>query len=223
MRLRQAVAWLLTLAVLALAAAAIIIRPAPLRPNPVLTPPPLVHPTVLLPTPVGGHRPGAGGSVPLWVILVGIAVGLGLLAWVLSRIDYRRPRRARSRRRPLETDADYAAVADHLAQDALARRRLLEGTDPRAGVLQAWLDVQAAAARSGLERGDAETSTEFTARVLSRWAVDPRALNDLAAAYREAQFSDHPIGEDVRRRVLAALDVIERAIAQLAVAAEVAP
>jgi hypothetical protein len=43
-------------------------------------------------------------------------------------------------------------------------------------------------------------------RVLATHHVDPVAIARLAALYREARFSDHPMGEDARRAAIDALD-----------------
>jgi hypothetical protein len=42
--------------------------------------------------------------------------------------------------------------------------------------------------------------------VLARYTVDPEAITELAALYREARFSDHLLDESHRRTALDALD-----------------
>ena len=61
-------------------------------------------------------------------------------------------------------------------------------------------------AAAGLPRSRHETSAEFVVRVLHRLDLDPRAIGELAALYREARFSDHQLGEEARERARAALE-----------------
>jgi hypothetical protein len=72
----------------------------------------------------------------------------------------------------------------------------------------AWLNLETSAAATGLPRDLAETSTEYTERVLATWDVHRTRIDDLAALYREARFSRHPLGEDHRRRAIADLHVL---------------
>ena len=57
-------------------------------------------------------------------------------------------------------------------------------------------------AATGLPRDPAETSTEFTERVIGTWDVDRLRLGDLAALYREARFSVHELDEAHRDRAI---------------------
>lgn len=97
-------------------------------------------------------------------------------------------------------------------------RAVLEGADhglealergaPRNAIVAAWVALEGAAGAAGLPRHPAETSTEYVTRVLRVWDVDPRSLAELAALYREARFSTHPLTEAHRRRAIAALATI---------------
>ena len=78
-----------------------------------------------------------------------------------------------------------------------ARERLqdLESGEPRNAIVAAWLGLETSAAATGLPRLPAETSTDYTERVIGVWPVDSERLGDLAALYREARFSVHELGE----------------------------
>jgi hypothetical protein len=46
--------------------------------------------------------------------------------------------------------------------------------------------------------------------VLHALDLDPHAIGELARLYREARFSEHELGEDVRARAREALRLLER-------------
>ena len=89
---------------------------------------------------------------------------------------------------------------------AQERRSKLFHGQPRNAVVACWVDLEAAAAESGLPRQSAETPTEYVSRVLATWDIDDRAIGDLAALYREARFSSHEITEGHRERAVTDLD-----------------
>jgi hypothetical protein len=110
--------------------------------------------------------------IPAWVtavlqvILVGIiaacAVALVLAAW------RNRPRVRWRRRRvndDLEVLPDIAAAV--VGQAAAQRAALLDGA-PRNAIVQCWLQLERDVAAAGLRRDPADTSLEFTERVLAR-------------------------------------------------------
>jgi hypothetical protein len=99
-------------------------------------------------------------------------------------------------------------VPAELLEAARERLRDLESGEPRNAIVAAWLDLEGSAAATGLPRLPAETSTEYTERVITVWAVDRERLADLAALYREARFSVHPLGEEHRGRAIGDLRVL---------------
>jgi hypothetical protein len=58
----------------------------------------------------------------------------------------------------------------------------------------------------------AETSAEYTTRVLAAAGLDGEAITTLAALYREARFSTHALGETDRRRAAAALRTVHASL-----------
>ena len=59
----------------------------------------------------------------------------------------------------------------------------------------------------------AETSTEYTTRVLSMTSLDPVPVEALAALYREARFSRHELDQGHRERAVSALLQIHASLA----------
>jgi hypothetical protein len=116
---------------------------------------------------------------------------------------------------PLPPDVDFDVVetprriAEAIALDAERQRRLLSDEEhARNGIVACWHRFEEQAAGTGVVREEWETSAEFTLRVLELVDADSEAVTRLAALYREARFSDHPLDESHRATALAALDAI---------------
>jgi hypothetical protein len=137
------------------------------------------------------------------VIVLTLVVVLAVLARLLVALA-RKPRITRHE----EPDFEAPPVPQELLASARDRMRLLETGEPRNAIVAAWLNLESSAASTGLPRDPAETSTEYTARVLATWDVDPARLDDLAALYREARFSTHELHEEHRHRAIADLLVL---------------
>lgn len=103
-------------------------------------------------------------------------------------------------------------IAAAVVEQAAAQRSALLAGAPRNAIVQCWLRLEADVAAAGLERDPADTSLEFTERVLARYTVDSEAITQLAALYREARFSDHPFEESHRRTALDALDRLHQTL-----------
>jgi Domain of unknown function (DUF4129) len=143
-------------------------------------------------------------------VLAAVAVALLLLARGLyGRWQLRR----RPPPPPPEIDFDVVEtarrVAGSITRDAGQQRRLLtDDEQPRNGIVACWHRFEEQAADAGVAREEWETSAEFTLRVLELVDADHEAVTRLAALYREARFSDHPLDESHRTAALAALDAI---------------
>ncbi|PRY56316.1 uncharacterized protein DUF4129 [Knoellia remsis] len=85
------------------------------------------------------------------------------------------------------------------------------GTSSEA-VINAWLALEEAALASGLDDDRSRTPTELVAVVLANHDVDRDAIERLAALYREARFSVHPMEETHRE---AARDAVRQVRADL--------
>ena len=151
-----------------------------------------------------------------------VAVGaLALLAALVAggrAVVRRRPRILRA-----VESFDVPAVPDRVLRSAAEREAVLEAGEPRNAIVAAWLSLEEAIAESGLPREPAETSTEYTARVLRTWDVDRGRIAELAALYREARFSRHALTETHRRHAVAALAVLHEDLLRVARTRTAAP
>ena len=137
------------------------------------------------------------------LILVALAVAWAIVALVASWI---RNRRRRPRAVP---DREFAVLPDGelpvVELDVEAQLAALAHGSPRNAIVACWLRLEDDVAAAGLPRHVAETSAEFTTRVLASYALDPSAVIELAALYREARFSLHTMEQADRDRALVAL------------------
>lgn len=107
---------------------------------------------------------------------------------------------------------DHFAVLEEIAAavtaDAAEQRAALERGEARNAIVACWSHLEELVERHGFERDPADTTAEFTARVLSHYPVAPQAIDGLSALYREARFSTHDMGESERAAALGSLDEI---------------
>ena len=141
--------------------------------------------------------------VQIVVVLAVLAI-LVLLAQLVRSLLRWRPHLERHE----EPDFDIPLVPIELLRAARDRLRDLEGGEPRNAIVAAWLGLESSAAATGLPRLPAETSSEYTERVIGVWPVDSERLGDLASLYREARFSVHDLGESHRERAITDLRVL---------------
>ena len=111
-------------------------------------------------------------------------------------------------------------VPVELLRSAEQRVSMLRTGTPRNAIVAAWLDLETTVAATGLPRDPAETSTEFTERVIRTWDIDRLRLGDLAALYREARFSVHELDESHRERALRDLETLHADLARVATVGE---
>ncbi|MCU1358830.1 MAG: hypothetical protein JWN99_119 [Ilumatobacteraceae bacterium] len=127
-------------------------------------------------------------------------------------------RRLRLRgRRPPDPPDDVVVLPEVAPPDIVLDREaqlqaLAHGT-PRNAIVACWLRVEEDVASAGWPRHVAETSAEFTSRVLASSSLDAVPVNQLAALYREARFSQHPMDQPDRDLALTALRQIHAALA----------
>lgn len=84
---------------------------------------------------------------------------------------------------------------------------------PRNAIVACWLRMEEDVAVAGFPRRPSETSAEFTERVLGSLSIDPVPIGELAALYREARFSAHPMEQADRELALDALRRVHAALA----------
>ena len=110
-----------------------------------------------------------------------------------------------------------AVVPDAAAQVGFGLRRSLADLeserDPRLAVERAYARMEESLGVIELSRARDETPTEFTARVLRVLGASAAAASDLTGLFEIARFSDHPMGEDDRRRAIASVRRVEAEVA----------
>ena len=151
---------------------------------------------------------------PLLQVLVWAAILLVLV--LLVRGLWRHVPRWRSRRLAQRDVAVLPDVPEELTRSADARMALLGQGSPRNAIVACWLDLEEAAAKVGLPRARAETSAEYTTRVLATWDIAPDALSALAELYREARFSRHDLTEERRSSAIARLTTLHDDLRRIA-------
>ncbi|GAB3770140.1 hypothetical protein FB382_000703 [Nocardioides ginsengisegetis] len=153
------------------------------------------------------------GSALLSVFLVSVVAGFVLLVGFALKSLYDE---WQGRRRPpadvLQADFDVLEtprlVEEEIRRDAERQRALLLDGEPRNAIVACWHRFEVQAGEVGLRRRDWETSSEFTLRVLDLVVAGSHDVARLAALYREARFSDHPLREQDRDDALQALDAL---------------
>ena len=144
------------------------------------------------------------------VLLVAIVVAI---VYLMRRAWQNRPRLARRRRSSPTADFFvFEDVAASVVADAADQMAALRRGEARNAIVECWLRLETLATESGLEPHPADTSEEFTAKVLGHVTVDTGAIGRLAALYREARFSIHAMGEPHRLAAIDALAAIHRDI-----------
>lgn len=151
---------------------------------------------------------GLGPLPQLLAVLVTAAGAAALVAmrgwwpgdWPLGGVRSRRRRRFSSL--PEMPDDKGGLNVDE------ARAALSTG-NPRNAIVECWIRLESDIAASGWPRSGAETSAEYVERIIAEMSVDPSAIYDLAALYREARFSTHPLVDPDRANALGALSRIE--------------
>lgn len=163
-------------------------------------------------TPAQAHGGDGWDGLPGWLPWLLLTAAL-VLAVVVGR---RVLRRARALPRDERDDAPLAPdLAPEPALDeeaARQQRAALAGGTPRNGIVACWVELERLAAAAGSTRRAAETSAEFTRRVLAEQHVPEDAIAALAEAYREARFSSHEVGEELRSAAGLALDRLHDAL-----------
>jgi hypothetical protein len=156
-------------------------------------------------------EPPASGEVPdqlppvdahslAWIGWVLVALLAGLVVFLLVRwlMKWRLP--VPGQHSELDAPVAEGDIDDEVRQavanavDA-AITRIQAAGPPRDAVIEAWLELEAAADRVGVIRDPAQTPTEFTAALLSETAAPDEAVARLRRRYHAARFSRHPVSE----------------------------
>ncbi len=157
------------------------------------------------------------------LLLVPTALIFGVALLVLARLRLVRRRRHLSRRIGPRTslgagdemlsDEDEPGLTEAIDE---VTRTIGEGS-PRNAIVAAWVRLEQAVEGEWFPHRPEETPSELVERVLASYALDDDAIRRLAALYREARFSTHPVTEDHRleaaeclRRLLATIGSVAR-------------
>ncbi len=217
----------LTLVILAAAASSgpvpVASTPPPGSASSVLLDSPTITTTTAVPVSNASQAPNVNQlpDLPPVVVLAVKLLVLGLVAWgayLLARTIWRHFPRWHTRVVPTASIEALPSLPEDLVETADARLRLLYEGSPRNAIVACWVDLEEAATSAGLPRSPAETSAEFTVRVLRTWDVAPDAMGRLAELYREARHSRHQLTEQHRAeaviRLKAVHDDLRRVVAE---------
>jgi hypothetical protein len=156
-----------------------------------------------------------------WLVLATLAVLVFLLLRYLYRLVQQRLGTVDTGGPGDEpAGGDVLDALDDVTQAALqegyldAGRALRDELPPSDAVIAAWLALEHAAGRGGVEREPAETATEFTLALLDRTPADPAAARTLLRLYHRARFSDHEVRPGDVAVARAALGVLAAALAR---------
>ncbi|HEX8094735.1 DUF4129 domain-containing protein [Jatrophihabitans sp.] len=137
------------------------------------------------------HLPWQVIAFVMLASLLLLVIGLLMVFWPQFP-DWLRIRRRRSAiRRPVEFAPDD--LATQVARTLDSTMSQLAGGQIRDGVILCWHRLEQTAEAAGLRRSPADTSSELADRLLATLPLSEAPLNRLAALYREARFSSHPI------------------------------
>jgi hypothetical protein len=124
----------------------------------------------------------------------------------------------RSRGAAAEDQVTADVLPEILLEGAREGEELLARGTAGNAVVAAWVALEDAVRSAGVRQDDSRTAAELVTTVLRSYSVDRGSLDTLAALYREARFSRHPIGEDMRATARDALQRVQvdlrRAVAQ---------
>ncbi|HYN66281.1 MAG TPA: DUF4129 domain-containing protein [Ornithinibacter sp.] len=148
-----------------------------------------------------------------WAVIGLLVAGAAFLVLVMVRA-WLAGREDRSTVADDAADLDLEALAVAVSTDASGRLIALSAGTPAEGIIAAWAHLEATIHEAGVPLSPSRTSTEVSLDVLRRFAVDETTLRTLAALYREARWSRHPLTEGDRTRAATAyreLDIALRA------------
>jgi Domain of unknown function (DUF4129) len=141
--------------------------------------------------------PGTDQGNGVAAVAAGIAAGVvGLAGVALLRV----------RRRRREPEAAPRATVAEGARDAAAAAAI--PADPRAAVLAAYARMEAALATVGLARRPSDAPREYLARLEAGLGGGRAPAARLTELFERARFSPHPVGEDLRRDAIGALETL---------------
>lgn len=125
------------------------------------------------------------GTLLLAVLGLAVVLGPRLIAWLSSR--RLAPRTAR------QVEPVHDEVLRQVSNALRSTMTQMASGQIRDGVILCWHRLEQAAEAANLRRLPSETSSDLAERLLATLPLSQAPLNRLAALYREARFSSHPI------------------------------
>jgi hypothetical protein len=187
------------------------------QPVPAMSSAPLTAPTAAADPGTPAPAPAALEVAARALLVLAVAAIVAFLVMSLVALS-RRLRAALEQRAAVAEPLDPGAVEldespdAHLPRlrDGVARaeRHLHDDVPPGDAVIAAWVALERAAGRTGVERDPAATPTEFTVEVLDATRADPAATRALLELYLAARFSAHELTLGDVGRARASLRVI---------------
>lgn len=141
---------------------------------------------------------------------------LGIGLWVLFLLARELLRRRADRLEDEDAPAPIDTLPEVLLHRAKTRMAELAAGAPTDAIVACWVRLEAEVAAAGLRPDETRTSAETASAVLTHYDVDPAALEELAALFREARFSEHQLGEEHRARAADALTALHVDLARAA-------
>ena len=137
------------------------------------------------------HLPWQVIALVMLATVLLMVIGLLMVFWPQFLNRLRIGRRRSAIRRPIKFAPDD--LATQVARTLASTMSQLAGGQIRDGVILCWHRLEQTAEAAGLRRSPADTSSELADRLLATLPLSEAPLNRLAALYREARFSSHPI------------------------------
>ncbi|GAB2737032.1 DUF4129 domain-containing protein [Kitasatospora kifunensis] len=149
--------------------------------------------------------------VGLMALLFQITLGLAMLVLlVLAWRRLRKPAKTGKTSTPRRVRTTEQELAEAVSS---ARRALLHGNDARAAVIACYLAMEESLAASGVERLIADSPTDLLERAVAAGTLRDAEASTLTTLFREARFSQHPMGQTHLDQAKAALDAIAEQLA----------
>ena len=158
--------------------------------------------------------PGVREVIPANVLVVAVTVLLVVLAAgailvVLGAIPRPRFRRRRHHAGAVGAEDPVRHPGAEMAEAVDVALDLVDRGEAREAVLACWLLLIRTAAEAGSPARASETAREYAERLSAEQMISAGPLGRLAELYREARFSRHVVGPDLRAEARRALGVLQ--------------
>ncbi|MFI7008561.1 DUF4129 domain-containing protein [Streptomyces sp. NPDC050145] len=165
--------------------------------------------------PASPPSPGHSSALPLTFLLtmLGTAALVVLIVYVLRRLRASGPVPP-----PLPAPAADADRELLLTAVGSGRRALAEGDDARAAVIACYAAMEEALSASGVGRRASDSPADLLARATGAGLLTGPSAHRLAALFREARYSSHPMDDTRRAAAVAALEEIAAVLGERAAA-----